>query len=78
MASSETYSPMSSEEYSSLRNALFVMLVASLLAAVPYAFGIQFFAWEFEMGIVFTPTIILLGSWFAVSRRRPAAGVSPA
>jgi len=64
---------MNTEEYSALRNALAVMLVASLLAAIPYAFGVQFFAWEFELGIVFLPTIILLGSWLIISRRKRAA-----
>lgn len=57
------------EEYSSLKVALTVMLLSSVLVFVTGLVGIRIFIFEFYLAIVYAPTVLLVIAWFLVRRR---------
>jgi len=60
------------EEYSSLKTALSIMLIVSAAVLISGLDGIRFFPLEFELAIVYSPTILLLIGWMVASRKRSA------
>jgi len=61
------------EEFSSLKTALSIMLIVSAAVLISTLDGIKFFQLEFELAIVYSPTILLLIGWSVARRKRTTA-----